>query len=40
MIQHDNPYDVGMSGPLGYGACYEATQDPDLLVLRTPICSC
>ena len=23
-IQYDNPYDVGMSGLLGYGACYEA----------------
>lgn len=32
-IQYDNPYDVGMSGLLGYGACYEATQEADLLVL-------
>src|ERR1700761_3980401 len=32
-IQHDNPYDVGMSGLLGYGACYEATHKADLLVL-------
>lgn len=32
-IQFDNPYDVGMSGLLGYGACYEATQQADLLVL-------
>ncbi|MFP5023274.1 pyruvate dehydrogenase [Pseudonocardia phyllosphaerae] len=32
-IQYDNPYDVGMSGLLGYGACYEATQDADLLIL-------
>ena len=32
-IQYDNPYDVGMSGLLGYGACYEATQDADLLLL-------
>ena len=32
-IQYDNPYDVGMSGLLGYGACYEATHDADLLVL-------
>jgi pyruvate dehydrogenase (quinone) len=32
-IQYDNPYDVGMSGLLGYGACYEACQDSDLLVL-------
>jgi pyruvate dehydrogenase (quinone) len=32
-IQYDNPYEVGMSGLLGYGACYEATHDADLLVL-------
>ena len=32
-IQYDNPYDVGMSGLLGYGACYEATHESDLLVL-------
>jgi pyruvate dehydrogenase (quinone) len=32
-IQFDNPYDVGMSGLLGYGACYEATHEADLLVL-------
>jgi pyruvate dehydrogenase (quinone) len=32
-IQHDNPYDVGMSGLLGYGACYEAMHSCDLLVL-------
>lgn len=32
-IQFDNPYDVGMSGLLGYGACYDATQQADLLVL-------
>lgn len=32
-IQHDNPYDVGMSGLLGYGACYRATQDAELLLL-------
>ena len=32
-IQHDNPYDVGMSGLLGYGACYEAMHECDLLVL-------
>ncbi|MCW2953579.1 MAG: thiamine pyrophosphate protein domain protein TPP-binding protein [Conexibacter sp.] len=32
-IQFDNPYDVGMSGLLGYGACHEATQEADLLVL-------
>jgi pyruvate dehydrogenase (quinone) len=32
-IQFDNPYDVGMSGLLGYGACYEATHESDLLLL-------
>ena len=32
-IQYDNPYDVGMSGLLGYGACYDATHQADLLVL-------
>jgi pyruvate dehydrogenase (quinone) len=32
-IQYDNPYDVGMSGLLGYGACYEAMHSCDLLVL-------
>ncbi|WP_394361149.1 pyruvate dehydrogenase [Amycolatopsis sp. SB7-3] len=32
-IQYDNPFDVGMSGLLGYGACYRAMNDADLLVL-------
>ena len=32
-IQHDNPFDVGMSGLLGYGACYEAMQAADLVLL-------
>ncbi|WP_329518743.1 pyruvate dehydrogenase [Spirillospora sp. NBC_01491] len=32
-IQYDNPFDVGMSGLLGYGACYEAMQAADLVVL-------
>jgi pyruvate dehydrogenase (quinone) len=32
-IQHDNPYDIGMSGLLGYGACYDATHQADLLLL-------
>jgi pyruvate dehydrogenase (quinone) len=32
-IQHDNPFDVGMSGLLGYGACYEAMHECDLLLL-------
>jgi pyruvate dehydrogenase (quinone) len=32
-IQYDNPYDVGMSGLLGYGAAYEAMHECDLLIL-------
>lgn len=32
-IQYDNPYDVGMSGLLGYGACYKAMHEADLVVL-------
>ncbi len=32
-IQYDNPYDVGMSGLLGYGAAYEATHECDLLIM-------
>ncbi|QKW39576.1 pyruvate dehydrogenase [Actinomadura sp. NAK00032] len=32
-IQYDNPFDVGMSGLLGYGACYEAMQAADLVLL-------
>ncbi|MFJ5549510.1 pyruvate dehydrogenase [Streptomyces sp. NPDC093225] len=32
-IQYDNPYDVGMSGLLGYRAAYEATHECDLLIL-------
>jgi len=32
-IQYDNPFDVGMSGLLGYGAAYEAMHEADLLVL-------
>ncbi|WP_031515748.1 pyruvate dehydrogenase [Streptomyces sp. NRRL F-5123] len=32
-IQFDNPYDVGMSGLLGYGAAYEAMHECDLLIL-------
>jgi len=32
-IQFDNPYDVGMSGLLGYGACQEATHQADRLIL-------
>ncbi|HLI36691.1 MAG TPA: pyruvate dehydrogenase [Streptosporangiaceae bacterium] len=32
-IQYDNPYDVGMSGLLGYGACYDAMWSADRVVL-------
>ncbi|MFD5323349.1 pyruvate dehydrogenase [Streptomyces sp. NPDC127092] len=32
-IQYDNPFDVGMSGLLGYGAAYEATHECELLLL-------
>ncbi|WP_305779678.1 pyruvate dehydrogenase [Nocardia nova] len=32
-IQFDNPYDVGMSGLLGYGACYKAMHEADLVLL-------
>lgn len=32
-IQYDNPFDVGMSGLLGYGACRDAMYEADLLIL-------
>ncbi|HJD77647.1 MAG TPA: thiamine pyrophosphate-dependent enzyme, partial [Corynebacterium pollutisoli] len=32
-IQYDNPFDVGMSGLLGYGACHDAMHEADLLIL-------
>ncbi|RNE49852.1 pyruvate dehydrogenase [Corynebacterium alimapuense] len=32
-IQYDNPFDVGMSGLLGYGACHDAINEADLLIL-------
>lgn len=32
-IQYDNPFDVGMTGLLGYGAAYEAMHECDLLLL-------
>jgi pyruvate dehydrogenase (quinone) len=32
-IQYDNPFDVGMTGLLGYGACYEAMHAADLVLL-------
>ncbi|WP_067504188.1 pyruvate dehydrogenase [Actinoplanes sp. TFC3] len=33
ILQYDNPYDVGMSGLLGYGACYDACHEADVLLL-------
>jgi pyruvate dehydrogenase (quinone) len=33
VIQYDNPYDVGMTGLLGYGAAYDAMHQADLLVM-------
>ncbi|RJQ87820.1 pyruvate dehydrogenase [Amycolatopsis panacis] len=32
-VQYDNPFDVGMSGLLGYGACYQAMHEADLVLL-------
>src|SRR5208337_44632 len=32
-VQYDNPFDVGMSGLLGYGAAYRAMHECDLLLL-------
>ncbi|RDI69091.1 pyruvate dehydrogenase [Nocardia pseudobrasiliensis] len=32
-IQYDNPFDVGMSGLLGYGACYDAMRAADRIIL-------
>ena len=32
-IQYDNPYDVGMIGLLGYGACHEAIHEADLTLM-------
>ncbi len=32
-IQFDNAYDIGMSGLLGYGACFDAMHEADLVVL-------
>ena len=32
-IQYDNPFDVGMTGLLGYGAAAEGMNDADLLIL-------
>ena len=33
VLHYDNPYDVGMSGLLGYGACTAAFDNADLLIL-------
>ena len=32
-IQYDNPFDVGMTGLLGYGAAAEGMNDADVLIL-------
>ncbi len=32
-IQYDNPFDVGMTGLLGYGAAHDGMHDADLLLL-------
>ncbi len=32
-VEYDNPYDVGMTGLLGYGAAYKAMHECDLLLL-------
>jgi pyruvate dehydrogenase (quinone) len=33
LLQYENPFDVGMTGLLGYGACYEALHKADLVLL-------
>jgi len=33
VIQYDNPFDVGMTGLLGYGACAAALEGADLILL-------
>ncbi|MDJ0324559.1 pyruvate dehydrogenase [Cryobacterium sp. PH31-AA6] len=32
-IQYDNPFDVGMTGLIGYGAAHDGMHDADLLIL-------
>jgi pyruvate dehydrogenase (quinone) len=32
-LQYDNPFDIGMTGLLGYGAAAEGIEDADLLIL-------
>ena len=33
VVQHDNPFDVGMTGLLGYGACHWALHEADLVLM-------
>ncbi|AXK46846.1 pyruvate dehydrogenase [Brachybacterium saurashtrense] len=33
VMQYENPFDVGMSGLLGYGACYDAMHEAELVIL-------
>ena len=32
VLQYDNPFDVGMTGLLGYGSCYRALHEADLVL--------
>jgi pyruvate dehydrogenase (quinone) len=32
IVQYDNPFDVGMTGLLGYGACYQSLHEADLVL--------
>ncbi len=32
-VEYDNPYDIGMTGMIGYGMAYEAIHECDLLIL-------
>lgn len=32
-VQYDNPYDIGMTGLLGYGAAAEGIEDADLMIM-------
>jgi len=32
VLQYDNPFDVGMTGLLGYGACYKSLHEADLVL--------
>jgi len=33
IIEHDNPYDVGLTGLIGFGGCTKALEDADLVLL-------